>query len=226
MLFEHTRQHFRQPLLDKTPFLSPPLSSFFGPRAETRSAKEFTTNPSLPLPASTNTYAKQILQHLRPSSNDGPQVLSSLTAEEIKKSYSLWPEKTLTSSSGLHLGHYKVWIQNHLTDTNLESNDNQTKHPTSGHSQLTPQWFFNMISLQMNLCISLNHPLQRWSRVHMIYAPKDQTNSPKMSRLRMLNQLDSQLNMLRRIFIAHRTMHTAESSDLLADKQWGGRQGR
>ena len=60
----------------------------------------------------------------------------------------------------------------------------------------------------------------------MMYKPKDDVEHPSIKRLRMLNQLDNELNLLRRILIAKRVMTHSEEMGLLTQEQWGGRSGK
>jgi hypothetical protein len=48
-----------------------------------------------------------IPQHIR----DRPPIKSTLTSDDIVQGISKWQEKTTTSPSGRHLGHYKALIQ-------------------------------------------------------------------------------------------------------------------
>ena len=50
--------------------------------------------------------------------------------------------------------------------------------------------------------------------------------SPPINRLRMLNQLDNELNLLYRILISRRVMSHSEDLLLLTPEQWGGREGK
>ena len=43
-LHGHSKTHFMQPVTNNTPFMIPPLLDYLGSRAETREAKDFSTN--------------------------------------------------------------------------------------------------------------------------------------------------------------------------------------
>ena len=60
----------------------------------------------------------------------------------------------------------------------------------------------------------------------MIYIPKGSAEHPPINRLRMINQLDSELNLLIRILISRRVMQLSEDLNILTPEQWGGREGR
>ena len=130
--------------------------------------------------------------------------------------YRLWPEKTLTSPRGCHLGHHKAW----LDFSEERESDNHDNPPISR------MHFFDIIQMKLNAAIKLQHHPSRWLHVHMMFKPKDPVPNPTTSRLRILNHLDNELNLLRRILIAHRVMQHSESSGLLATEQWGGRKGK
>ena len=85
--------------------------------------------------------------------------------------------------------------------------------------------FFEIIQAKLNLCISLQHPLSRWRQVNMLCLPKDKVESLRPGIIRMVNQLDNELNLLRRILISRRMTKVAEESGMISDDQWGGRQG-
>ena len=60
----------------------------------------------------------------------------------------------------------------------------------------------------------------------MLFIPKDEEDIPHINRLRAIDAFDSEINLLRRILVSHRTMALAESQKGITDHQWGGRRGR
>ena len=61
--------------------------------------------------------------------------------------------------------------------------------------------------------------------MHNLFLMKD-PGSPKITRLWVLHQTDSELQFLQRFFVAHKLVNNAEEHDCIADEQWGRRQGR
>ena len=200
-----TRDHFRIPQTNKTPFLIEPLLSHFGHGAETSAVRAFMSDLLHPISQNTPSILRQILNLIWSSTSDGCHASITLSLEDIKSGHAIWLDKALTSTDGCHLGHHKAWLSSEF----FEKDDQPPPPISKGH-------FFYIIRPKLTAAIQLQHPPSRWHRVHMMYTPKDPRNHPPITRLPMLNQLDSKLNLLRRILISQSVMQISEMHKLLA----------
>ena len=79
--------------------------------------------------------------------------------------------------------------------------------------------FFGRQAQKINEATRLNHPLKRWERVHMLFIPKDEEETPQITRLRPIDSFDSEIDLLRRVLVSHRTMAQAKETKSLTDFQ-------
>jgi hypothetical protein len=154
---------------------------------------------------------KIFLHQLAPHESDPPKLSAELTREQMIAGFKIWPEKTSTSPEGRHLGHYKAWIHK---ETGEKVKD-----------EMTPNSFFDILNRIIQIAIDSGTPLRRWNTVHNIFISKEAGNL-KIHRLRVIHKLDAELNLIRREFVTRRAMKNMEKHNLMADEQYGGRNGR
>jgi hypothetical protein len=53
---------------------------------------------------------KIFLHQLQQKQNDPPKISATMTQEQLKQGFKLWPENRSTSPKGRHLGLYKSWL--------------------------------------------------------------------------------------------------------------------
>ena len=80
-LHEHSKVHFMQPVTNKTPFMTSPLLDHLGIRAETKEAKDFSTDRNNELPEGVNLEAAQVLEKLRPSMGGGEHISEVISTQ-------------------------------------------------------------------------------------------------------------------------------------------------
>ena len=92
------------------------------------------------------------------------EIKSSIDPEEWKKKFKPWSERTRTSPSGAHLGHYKSLLRP-VMDGEGETALNTVLHDIQ----------IILFSIQLsvvNLAIKLGKPLQRWKKAVNLVIPK------------------------------------------------------
>ena len=214
-IYHHNINHFMKPRTSRSPFATNPLLGHLGHGATTPEANDFVWNPDHELPRDIPNLARKILDKLRPHHNEPPPANSEITPKDLIAAFTAWKEKTSTSPAGTHLGHYKVWLRNYM------SNDEAKEEGKGeGNPHMTAEEYFNIQAKKLNLAISLAHPLKRWKKVHMLLLPKDDNAIPNINRMRPIDSFDAEINLIRQILVSHRTIHQAEQRGVITNNQW------
>ena len=129
-----------------------------------------------------------------------------ISQEEFYQGIKKWKEKTSTSPSGRHLGHYHAQAAPDMDETQ------------KGYTA-TFLWIHTSI---INLALKRSIVLTRWKTVHTVASPKD-TGITKIHRIRSLNLYEADLNLLLRVILSRRLLWKVEDNHMLADECWGSR---
>ena len=209
LLIARNQQHFGQ--ADNTPFITSGLQSQVKYNGTGRVADmilngEYNT--------STLTEATGLfLEHLQRRTKT--TLTGMLTTKEFLEKLKVWPEKTSTSPSGLHLGHYHVLQRNH----GLPKDDPKSKEVEKGQKLLLEA----RVAL-LNYALTFGYHFKRWSQVVNVMLQKDPGN-PKIHRLRVIHLYEADYNLM--LAVKWRAaMHHAEDNGLLNDGLYGSRAGR
>ena len=133
------------------------------------------------------------------------EISTEIKPEEFRTGIKKWKEKTTTSPSGRHLGHYHAQMLPNFPD---ERQDRQTMF-SKLHTDIA------------NLCIKHTIVLDRWKKVDTVCIEKDE-GDPKIHRLRPLHMYEVDLNLIKRILLARRLSWNASQNEL-PDDNWGSR---
>ena len=146
-----------------------PLNSLFGRHADTTAAHQLHKGyvPVCDAPEA----AAAIMQHL--AENRLPEVDVHITPEDIRSGYVRWREKTTTSPSGLHLGHYKTLAQ--VKPGSEKHEDGEVKYSLS-------EQMFEMEASRANIAMKYGFVFERWETIVNLMLEKVQGN-PRMDKL-------------------------------------------
>ena len=127
---------------------------------------------------------------------------------DVAKKFSVWPEKTSTSPSGRHLGHYRALLPREMRK-NLKAEE----------MEACRQRLESIHSRMINLALKNGRSFRRWKKVVNIMLEKDPGN-PKIHRLRVIHLYEADYNLILAIQ-ARKLVHYAEDNKLLHDSLYG-----
>jgi hypothetical protein len=125
-----------------------------------------------------------------------PSVETVITTKDFVDSIKAWKEKTSTSPSGRHLGHYRTAILD--------------KDLVSLHTDL------------LNLPITYGFAPERWTHSVTPLIEKDE-GLPYLTRLRVIHLFEADYNLFLKIVFGRRMVANAEKAEVLNDQQHGSR---
>ena len=108
-------------------------------------------------------------------------------------------ERTSSSPSGRHYGHYRSLLHD-------------------------PALLGNIASLS-NFCFQWGVTLKRWEKVTHTLIPKE-PGTPRLTRIRRITLIEADLNVCLSELFGRRLMANAENHNLLHKAQFGSRQGK
>ena len=153
------------------------------------------------------------IQHLKRRTES--HLTGEITRTEFLDKLKYWPEKTSTSPSGLHLGHYQVLRRHH----GLATHDPQRKAVEAGQKLLTDA----RVAL-LNYALKFGYTYTRWRQVVNVMLMKEPGN-PQIHRLRVIHLYEADYNLM--LAVKWRAaMHHAEDKKLLNEGMYGSRAGR
>lgn len=204
-LIQRNTQHFGSAA--GTPFTVPPLSEDFDWNATTNA--HFRTLSGNP-PEYDNDLVNRILSRLVHTSHPCTSI-PTITMSQLIRRLRKWKERTSTSPSGRHLGHYKSL----LPPNKFSMNEYEVSH-----AGIILKVHLNLL----NFCAVSGYSLSRWSKIVTTIIPKDH-GSFKLHRLRVIHLYEADLTALLSTW-SRRMVHHSEALNLLHPGSFGSRPGR
>ena len=203
---KHSQQHFSQ--AHGTPPTTQPLLDILGDGPSEKQDRILSGQVNLPPDIGPTT--RQFIRNLK---QEIPIPIEStiIAVAEVKQAFKKWREKTTTSPSGLHLGHYKA----------LLSNDGK-HYDTINPDPADKIW--QIITLIINTTIHIGQAPPRWHIVHQLLLQKINGNK-QINKQRRVNIYESDYNFLLKYFWPHKIHPKADTLGILGKNQFGGRKG-
>jgi hypothetical protein len=181
-LLTQNKKHFGQ--ADLTPFAQTPLLTVFGYQGVNKAATNIIEDKEIPQETmGENQYINKFLEKL--SSGKLIQVTDEITFEEFRIGLQKWNEKTTTSPSGRHLGHYKL-----LLNLNVYNSDLQKENLSESILKV----YYNIIMT----AIKLGQPVERWKNITTCMIEKIPGVS-QIDKLRVIHIFEADYNLILKI---------------------------
>jgi len=147
------------------------------------------------LHVSSASLLRELSQNLLPKMRNE---ITDVTVAKYQSFYKKVPEKTSSSPSGLHMGHWKAAA----LDNNISS----------------------VLVAIISIAVANSYPLQRWRRVTGVLLEKKEGN-PFIHKFRTIHLIESDLNYVMRMVWGRELLKWAEKHNGINDNQYGGRKG-
>jgi hypothetical protein len=153
--------------------------------------------------------AQEVIKEL--ASHRYPTMNTHISPLDLEAGYKVWRERTATSPSGLHLGHYRTI----------------TKHKNNNHEEgpSIKDIILDIESIKANIALQHGYILKQWEQVINLMLEKV-PGFPKMDRLRVIHIFEADLNLILGIIWNRRLVRHADKHKANGEAQWGGRPGR
>lgn len=142
--------------------------------------------------------------------------MSEVAKNSFLKKIKPWPEKTSTSPSGIHLGHYKCLC----TDPHIPQKATRRWQWFETNCKLLIEAHLDII----NYAIRFGYTFEWWQTVKNMMVPKEEKNR-KIHQLRVIHLYEANYNLLLGIKWRE-ALHHSEDKHLLNDSMYGSRPGR
>ena len=154
---ERNRIHFGQ--AEGTPFMTPKMKERLDFMASTKTAELILDR--MYQPDDVTSAAAALADHLRKA--PVPEIEAELSEEAFQGKLKSWPEKTTTSPSGLHLGHWKALVLPH-THTHGEHKTKEAREQAAELDALQ-EGLFTLRLRMLNYATRWGHSYKRWQEV-------------------------------------------------------------
>jgi ribonuclease HI len=147
-----------------------------------------------------------ILKKLSDKQNS-QEIPDNITFDEFWNGLNKWNERTTTSPSGRHLGHYKILQRLAIYNKYNENISNK---------------ILNIYFQMINVMAKLGGTLTRWCSVSTMMIEKVK-GTPRVDKLRVIHLYEADYNLILKIIWARKAVWNAETSGTLHEGQAGSR---
>jgi hypothetical protein len=211
--------HFGQ--AHESPFASSPLATELGFEGVNSASRDLLCG-KLPSTFSTCDDTTQLILEkfmLPPKTNI---IDESITYNEFYSALKHWDEKTTTSPSGRHLGHYRVLLHDVLDKDEIEQkNAMSTGDMFESRASIILKVYYHMLCAT----IKSGHPMNRWLTSHTSMIQKT-SGCSRLDRLRVIHIYEADYNLFLKIYWGRKLVHNSEAHELLNEGQYGSRPGK
>jgi hypothetical protein len=210
LLLNRNITHFGQ--ANDSPFCQPPLFDFFEYEGVNERTTKLILEGIIPVELQNQPpHVALLLEHLS-DMNKLPTINSGITLDEFVKGMIRWNERTTTSPSGRHLGHYKVLTRLQIMDDT---------NPDINLSLTILDLYYKVAMTAANLGKSLD----RWRQISTCMIEKI-VGVPRIDKLRVIHLFEADFNMLLKIMWARKCVWQMNDLSIINEGQAGSRPGK
>jgi hypothetical protein len=199
VLLADGQQHFNQAA--PTPFVTGPIAAKFGPFDDNDYCDDILNGQFDFTHLAENLEVSDLICGMRYPNplNPTTQINSSITPEDLAAMVKHSCERTSSSPSGRHYGHYRALLRAPNT--------------------------LSVIATVADFCFAWGISLSRWEKVTHTLIPKE-PGTPKINRVRRITLIEADLNMCLSEIFGRCMLDNAETHGLLHKAQYGSRRGK
>lgn len=186
-------------LTDDSPLMKSPLFELLGNGSSTPSSLAILTGDTSNLPPSTSLYTRWLLEGMAKPTQAPPSVDIHISRRDFQRYWHRAKEKTASSISGLHFGHYKA----------AAFNDKLSE----------------IHSLFTEIIFRTGYPLKRWQSGLQIILEK-KPGVILVTKLRAILLMEADFNFGNKLLVGSRMIQGAISNKCLPSELYGGVKGR
>jgi hypothetical protein len=207
-ILERNVVHFGQ--AKTTPFAKENLVNLFGYKGVNSESINLMDNNIIPEEISEeDLFTQKFVRKL--ASGKVANISDEISYEEFRNALNVWNEKTTTSPSGRHLGHYKLLLKLQVLDEDNEQ---------INYSEIILKTYYNIVMISLRLGV----PLKRWGEITTCMIEKIPGVS-RINKLRVIHIFEADYNLILKVIWSRKTIWQVHNSELLNIGQSGSRPG-
>jgi hypothetical protein len=195
LILHRNIRHFRQ--AEFTPLATPEVIRKIGFGADTERAEQLLEGTNDPTDITDDEWSRYLLTSMKRHSNE---LKIEITAEKMMNKYRRWKERTSTSPSGRHLGHF------HALFRPLKAKDDEDRDRLEG----IRTDIIEMHAKMLQTAYDNEHVFKRWEYILTCMLGKD-SGIPRIHRLRVIHLYECDLNLQFSIFFRELDQHCEDN---------------
>ena len=195
LILRRNIRHFRQ--AETTPLATPEVMETIGWGANTSRSEELLEGKSDPSDITDDQWSRYLLASMKRHSKE---ITITITASKMMGKYKRWKERTSTSPSGRHLGHF------HALFRPLKAKDDEERDLLEGKRQDIVE----LHALMLQTAYDNEHVYKRWEYILTCMLGKD-SGIPRIHRLRIIHLYECDLNLLFAMFFRELDQHCEDN---------------
>ncbi|OEU23095.1 hypothetical protein FRACYDRAFT_233261 [Fragilariopsis cylindrus CCMP1102] len=209
IILEKNIRHFRQ--AEFTPLASPEVIRKIGFGADTKTAQHLLDGTGDPTDITDDEWSRFLLTSMKRNSEE---LKIEITAEKMMEKYRRWKERTSTSPSGRHLGHF------HSLFRPLKAKNKKHREQLDDIRDET----IDLHATMLQTAYDNEHVYKRWEYILTCMLAKE-SGIPRIHRLQVIHLYECDLNLLFSLFFRELDQH-CEDNFLLNKGVYGCRPNR
>jgi hypothetical protein len=195
LILKRNTRHFRQ--AETIPLATPEVIGKIGFSADTTRSERLLEGTHDPTDITNDEWSWYLLTSMKRHSKE---LEIEITAEKMMTKYKGWKERTSTSPSGRHLGHF------HALFRPMKAKDKEDRE----RLEWIRQEIIDLHAIMLQTAYNNEHVYKRWEYILTCMLGKD-SGIPRIHRLRVIHLYECDLNLLFSIFFRELDQHCEDN---------------